>query len=52
MTTLFVLYWVINVCHTDMGPKGGHRMADTEGSALYRNSLVFKLASSELCLLS
>lgn len=28
MTTLFVLYWKINMCYADMGPKGGHWRAD------------------------
>ena len=32
MTTLFVLYWMINMCYADMGPQSGHGWADTEGS--------------------
>lgn len=44
MTTLFVLSWMINMCYTNLGPKGGHGMADTEGSTLRRNSRAFKLA--------
>lgn len=45
MTTLFVLYWMINMCYTDMGPQGGHGAADAEGSTLHWNSPAFKLAS-------
>lgn len=45
MTTLFVLYWMINMCYVDIGPKGGHGAADTDSSTLHWNSPVFKLAS-------
>ena len=45
MTTLFVLYWMINTCYTDMGPQGGHGAVDAEGSTLHWNSPAFKLAS-------
>lgn len=51
MTTLFVLYWMINMCCADMGPGGGHGAADTEGCTLRWNSPAFKLAS-QLSLLS
>lgn len=45
MTTLFVLYWMINMCYVDMGPKGGQRAADTQGVTLHWNPLAFKLES-------
>lgn len=37
MTTLFVLYWKINMCYADMGPKGGHWRADKPDCTLHRN---------------
>lgn len=30
MKTLFVLYWMINMCYADMGPQGGHGAIDTK----------------------
>lgn len=30
MTTLFVLYWMINMCYVNLAPQGGHGAAYTE----------------------
>ena len=46
MTTLFVLYWMINMCYADTGPQGGHGAADTEFSTLRCYPSTFELASS------
>lgn len=31
MTTLFVLYWMINMCYAGTGPHGGRREEEEEG---------------------